>query len=86
MKTNANFKYREIAGAYYLIPTGNAAVKSADPIQLTETAAWIWRQIDGCSSPEYLAEKMIQEYDVDIAHAQMAIQAFLAQLSEQGLL
>lgn len=88
MKTNSNYKYREIAGEYYLIPVGFAAEKSTTPIQLTETAAWIWRNINDVahSSPEILAMKMTEEYEIDIAQAYTAVNHFLTQLSNQGLL
>lgn len=88
MKTNNNYKYHEIAGEYYLIPVGVAAEKSIVPIQLTETAAWIWRAINEAAHPtsKILAEKMTTEYDISAAQAYTAINQFLTQLHEQGLL
>lgn len=88
MKTNKNYKYREIAGEYYLIPVGTAAEKSKSPIQLTETAAWIWRHIteDDCPSSEVLAEKLTDDYEVTLTQARCAVQQFLTLLQDHGLL
>ena len=82
-----NYKYCEIAGEYYLIPVGTAAEKSRDPIQLSETAAWIWRQITkkDCPSLEVLAEKMTEDYEVSLTQAHIAVQQFLTVLKERGL-
>lgn len=88
MRASTNYKYREIAGEYYLIPVGTAAEKSKDPIQLSETAAWIWRHIDekDCPSLEVLAEKMTDDYEVTLTQARISVQQFLTALKERGLL
>ena len=86
MNKNRNYKYREIAGQYYLIPIGCATKKSTSPIQLTETAAWIWQQIEEDSSSEVLAQKMTQVYDIDLARAQKAVTGFLDELHSEKLL
>lgn len=86
MKGNKDYKYLEIAGEYYLIPVGAAAEKAPAPIQLSETAAWIWRQIQNGVSDKKMAEKMTLEYDVDLTHAHVAVQSFLGELLEQGLI
>lgn len=86
MKTHGDYKYREIAGEYYLIPVGAKAEKESGAIQLSETAAWIWRQIEKDLSAKEMAEKMTQEYDVDPVQAQAAVERFLASLRDNGFL
>lgn len=88
MKINSNYKYREIAGSHYLIPVGVAAEKSIAPIQLTETASWIWNNITEITQPslETLAKKMTEEYAIDYPQAYSSIKGFLEQLYKQGLL
>jgi len=85
MKANKDYKYREIAGEHYLIPVGVAAEKTPAPIQLSETAAWIWRQIEKGVSDQEMAEEMTLEYEVDPARARAAVEQFLIRLREQGL-
>ena len=88
MRASTNYKYREIAGEYYLIPVGTAAEKSRDPIYLSETAAWIWCHIDKKEylSLEALAEEMTDDYEVTLTQARIAIQQFSTALKELGLL
>ena len=49
MKTNKEYVLREIAGEPLLIPTGMASQKLNGMIRLTETAAFIWKQVDTAS-------------------------------------
>ena len=46
MKTNSEFILREIAGEAVLIPTGEASQNLNGMIHLTETGAFIWKQVD----------------------------------------
>ena len=86
MKTNPSYKYREIAGEYYLIPTGAAAEKSAIPLELTETAAWIWTRIEQDTSKEDIISLMTEDYDVDIEQAKRAVEQFVVILLDQGMI
>lgn len=86
MKTNRNYKIREIAGEYYLISVGAEIGRTPEPIQLTETAAWIWRQMEAGVLPARLPEKMTAEYDVELAQARVSVRRFLAELLRQGLI
>ncbi len=85
MKANKDYKYREIAGEHYLIPVGVAAEKTPVPIQLSETAAWVWRQIEKGVPDNEMAERMMLEYEVNPSRAQAAVEQFLIRLREQGL-
>lgn len=86
MKTNAGYKYRKIAGGYYLIPTGLAAEKSVVPLELTETAAWIWTHIEQGDSKEDIIPLMVEEFDTDIVHAGKAVNRFVKALLDQGMI
>lgn len=86
IRTNRSYKYREIAGEYYLIPTSEAADRSKIPLQLTETAAWIWIQLGKGVSKEDLVCRMTEEYEVDPVAAGKAVDQFIEVLLEQGML
>lgn len=86
MKTNRSYKYREIAGKYYLIPTGEAAEKSVIPLELTETAAWIWTRIEQGASKEDIIPLMVEEYDIDVTIAERAVGQFVGILLDQGMI
>lgn len=85
-RTNRCYKYREIAGEYYLIPTLQAAEKSRIPLQLTESAAWIWIQIEKGLPKEEVIFRMTEEYEVDPTIAGKAVEQFIEVLLKQGML
>lgn len=86
IRTNHSYKYREIAGEYYLIPTLQAAERSRIPMQLTETAAWIWMQIEASKDIEEIAGAMTEEYDVSLEIAHNAVERFVIFLLNHDLL
>lgn len=85
LKTNPDYKYREIAGMNYLIPCARAAERSETPIQLTETAAWIWVQIEKGRDREEIIACMTEEFDVDWETAWKAVTGFGDLLLQQGM-
>lgn len=86
IRTNRSYKYREIAGEYYLIPTLEAAERSKIPLQLTETAAWIWIQIEKGKESEEIAVTMTKEFEVNLDVAHKATEKFIAFLLNHDLL
>lgn len=86
IRTNRSYKYREIAGEYYLIPVAEAADKSKVPFQLTETAAWIWTQIETGINIEEIVVKMTEEFEVNLDVARNATESFIIFLLNQGIL
>lgn len=85
-RINRNYKYREIAGKYYLIPTSQAAERSKNPMQLTETAAWIWKQIEASKDIDEIAIAMTEEFEVTFAVASNDVERFVSFLLNHGFL
>jgi hypothetical protein len=85
VKTNPLYKYRKIAGAHYLIPAGEEALKREAPVELTETAAFIWRLLEEGRSLEEIAGAMTEEFEVDRERALKAAEEFAMALSEAGM-
>ena len=80
MKTNKEYVLREISGEPLLIPTGMASQKLNGMIRLTETAAFIWKQVDTATDLEDIVEKILQEFEVDEETARRDVYGFLREL------
>lgn len=80
MKTNSDYVLREIAGEPILVPTGMASQKINGMIRLTETAAFIWKQIDNSTNLEDIVEKVLQEYDASEESASRDVRGFMYEL------
>ena len=85
MKTNSEYMLREIAGEAVLIPTGSASQQLNGMIRLTDTAAFIWKQVDTASDLEEIVEKILQEFDVDEEIARRDVYGFLRELYIRGI-
>lgn len=80
MRTNKEYMLREIAGELVLIPTGAASQKLNGMIRLTETAAFIWKQVETAADLEEIAARLREEFDIDEETARRDVHGFLYEL------
>ena len=85
IKTNPDYKYRKIAGRHYMIPCAEAAARSQTPIELTETALWIWQRAEAGEDSEKIAAGMTEEFEVDPETALQAVNGFSELLLQRGM-
>ncbi|HJC90789.1 MAG TPA: PqqD family protein [Candidatus Mediterraneibacter excrementigallinarum] len=85
MKTNSEYMLREIAGESVLIPTGSASQKLNGMIRLTDTAAFIWKQVDTAADLREITERVREEFDVDNETARRDVRGFLYELYIRGM-
>lgn len=80
MRTNKDYIFREIADDKMLIPTGVASQKLNGMIHLTETAAFIWQQVDVAENLDQIIQKMMEEFDVNEEIVRQDVYGFLREL------
>lgn len=80
MKKIETFVLRTIAGESILVPTGKTTLAFNGMITLSETAAFIWENLENAESAEALAKMMITEFSVDQETALADILEFADQL------
>ena len=85
MKTNPDYILRTIAGEAILIPTGAASTQFNGMINLSDVAAFVWKNMDGCANLDELVEKVVAEYEVDKATARADVQRFVDSLVASGM-
>ncbi len=83
-RINQNYRFREIAGKFYLLPVGEAADVCDQPVELTETAACIWNSLAKGASAEEAAEALTEEFEVDLGTALTGVRRFMEVLAQQG--
>lgn len=85
MKTSREYILREIAGESVLIPTGAATQKLNGMIQLTDSAAFIWKQVDTAANLEEILSRVKEEFEVDEDTARCDIYGFMHELYIRGI-
>ena len=84
MKILKEFILREIAGEHVLVPTGETTQEFNGLITLTETAGFLWKNIEQAETVQDLVGLMLEEYEVDEETAQKDVEKFVAQLVDSG--
>lgn len=86
MKIKSDYLLRKVADSYVVVPVGKATVDFNGMINLNETGAFLWRQLQKGANEETLLKAMLSEYDVDEETAAEGIGSFLSKLREADLL
>ncbi len=86
MRIKSDYVLREIAGDFVLVPTGAAVAKYNGLFGLSEVGARIIQLMDACSGEAEIAEKIVEEYDVDEETAAADVAEFIGKLRESGII
>lgn len=86
MKIRSDFMLREIAGTWLVVPIGSRAVDFNNMLTLSDTGAFLWKQIEEEKSTQDLISSLLDSYDVDEQTAISDIGDFIKQLNESEIL
>ena len=78
---HANTASRVFSGEAVVISPAENIVRMFNPV-----GSRIWELADGTRSQEQIAAVLAEEYEIDAAHAQRSVEAFVAELADKGLL
>lgn len=84
MKIIKEFILREIAGECILVPTGKTSQEFNGMITLSDTARFIWENIERADSFEEMVKMMLKEYEIDEETAKRDAYNFIDQLLASG--
>ncbi len=85
MKIKSGFILREVAGSFIVVAVGDAVKEFNGVINLNETGAFLWKQLQQGSDEEELTKALLNEYDVEEGIARADAKNFIAKLTEAGL-
>lgn len=86
MQIKKEMKLREIAGESILVPGADAILDLNGLFVVTETGAFIWKNLPLVNSLDELVVKMLDEYEIDSETAKKDINEFLDKLREFGII
>lgn len=73
---------RQVGDECIIIPLSNNIVDMDKVITLNDTAAFLWRQIDGKQTIFDIIKNLIEEYDIDESVATHDVIAFINDMQE----
>lgn len=77
---------REIAGERFLVPVGKSVYDSNGLFILTEVGGFIWDLLPEAQDAQDIVSAVLNAYDVDETTARADVTAFLAKLTEMGII
>lgn len=85
MKIKDGFVLKKVAGNDVVVPTGAATVDFNGMLTLNETAAFLFKKLQGGIERDELVEALLSEYDVDEETAAEHVDKFIEKIEGAGL-
>lgn len=87
MKIKKGFVLRQVCGENVIVGEGLEAVNFGKLLALNESAAWLWKQAQeqGDFTVESLAEKLCEEYEIELDEARRDVGEILAEWQNIGV-
>lgn len=82
MKIKDDFALRKVADSYVVVPVNSLTLDFNGVINLNETGAFLFEQLQKGIEKEELVEKMFDEYDVTREKASADIDLFINKLKD----
>lgn len=82
MKIKDDFALRKVANSYVVVPVNSLTLDFNGVINLNETGAFLFEQLQKGIEKEELVEKMLDEYDVTREKASADIDLFINKLKD----
>ena len=86
MRIADGFVRRTVGESYMVMPVGTRTREIPGVIALSESGALLWELLESDCDEEGLVDALLAEYDVEPDKARADVKAFLADLSEKGIL
>lgn len=86
MKIKDGFIVRQISDLYMAVPVGERTSDVHGVIALSETGAFLWKQLEDECDMDKLVTSVLSEYDVSSEKAEEDVAKYLEYLRNEGLL
>ncbi len=86
MKIKEGYLLREVAGNYIVVAVGEAVKEFNGLVNLNESAAFLWKQLEEDKTEEQLVAALLGEYEVEEQKAKEDVGTFVKKLQEAKLI
>lgn len=86
MRIKEGFRLREICGTFVVVPEGIELVNFNKMLSLNESAAYLWKEVEGKDfDVELLSRLLLEQYEVEEEVARKDAEALLSKWIESGV-
>lgn len=86
MKIKDGFILRKVADNFIVVAVGGAVKNFNGIINLNETGAFLWKQLEKGGDEDSLVKALLEEYDVEESIARKDANTFISKLMEAELI
>lgn len=86
MKIKDGFMLKTVAGSNIVVPVGTAELNFRGMMTLNEVGTIVWKALEEDTTPEKIAEKIVEEYNIDLGTALRDVKIFIEKLSEKNII
>lgn len=77
---------REVAGKYVVVPVGAQENDFRGMIQMNQTGAFLWKELEKEQTEEALVEAMLEKYEISEEQAKADVASFTSRLLQEGIM
>ena len=87
MKTKKGFNLRTVCGEHIIVAEGIENIDFSRIISMNESAAYLWKNIQGTDfDADLLTKLLLEEYDIDAATARQDATQLITKWQEAGII
>ncbi len=86
MKVKKDFILRKISDSYVVVPVGEAVVDFSGLVNLNESGALLFENLQKGADEDKLVNALLDEYDVDEATARADVKRFISKVKDANIL
>lgn len=86
MKIKEGYILREVAGYSVVVPIGDAAQSFNGMININDSGALLWRELEKGATEESLVQSLVSEYGIDVSEAKADVADFISKMREADLI
>lgn len=86
MRIKSGYMLNKLGNQFVVVAVGDRSKEFQGMIKLNESASFLWKQLEEGVQSDQLVAALQSEYEVNEEVARRDVEAFLAVLSQQGIL
>lgn len=86
MKVREDFILRKISDSYVVVPVGDAVVDFSGMVNLNESGALLFKELQKGAEEEDLVKALLDEYDVTEEIARADVKKFISKVKDAGII
>ena len=86
LKVKEDFILRKVSDSYIVVPVGDAVVDFSGMVNLNESGALLFKELQKGAQEDDLVKSLLDEYDVSEETARADVKIFISKVKDAGII